>query len=344
MKRLVILVFGLILAVTVVQSGAQPPATKPGAKKTPATKPVVTDPAAAKAPAATDPPAAKPSVIKPESGQDGESSVELAAIRQAAEDFATAFNKGDASAVAAHWTENGEYISETGVVFSGRKAIEDEYKNFFAANPGLHMGIVIDALRLLSDSAAIEDGHITLNQGHATTAVSTRYTAVHVKMDGKWLMSSVRDTHIDVPLSSRNMADLEFLIGSWVAEEQGSRNESVCTWVANKSFVQRNYTVTHHDQSTSSGIQLIGYNPQGGYIQSWNFSSDGGYAVGIWSPVENGWAAEIQGTRADGQTTTATNLLNRLDDNAYAWKSIRRIMSSESLPDSDEVIYKRQSK
>ncbi len=329
MKRLVFLVFGVIFAVSVVQSGAQPPATRPTAR----------DPAAAKEPAATHPP-----VTKPESAQGGESNVELAAIRQAADDFATAFNRGDASAVAAHWTEDGEYISETGVVFSGRKAIEDEYKNFFAANPGQRIRIVIDALRLLSDSAAHEDGHVTLDQGHASSAVSTRYTAVHVKVDGKWLMSSVRDTHIDVPLSSRNMVDLEFLIGTWVAEEQGSNTESVCSWVANKSFVQRTYTVTHHDQSISSGIQLIGFNPQGGHIQSWNFSSDGGFASGIWSPVENGWAAEVQSTRADGRTTTAINLLSRLDDNAYAWKSIRRTIDGESLPDTDEVIYKRQSK
>ncbi len=344
MKRLVFVVFGIILAVSVVQSGAQPPATNPGAKKTTSTRPAVTDPAAAKAPAATDPAFTKPPVTKPESGQGGESSIELAAIRQAAEDFATAFNKGDASTVAAHWTEDGEYISETGVAFSGRKAIEDEYKNFFAANPGQRIGIVIDGLRLLSDSAAIEDGHLTLDRGHASSPMYTRYTAVHAKVDGKWLMSTVRDTHMDVPLSSRNMADLEWLIGTWIAEEQRSSTESVCTRVANKSFVQRTYTATHHDQSTSSGIQLIGFNPQGGHLQSWNFSSDGGFAIGIWSSVENGWAAEIRGTRADGQTATAVNLLNRLDDNAYAWKSIQRIMGSESLPDTDEVIYKRQAK
>ena len=90
--------------------------------------------------------------------------------------------------------------------------------------------------------------------------------------------------------------------------------------------------------------QLIGFNSQRGHIQSWNFSSDGGFAVGIWSPIENGWAAEVQSTRADGQTANATNLLSRLDDNAYAWKSIQRTIGGESLPDSDEVIYKRQTK
>ena len=344
MKRFVFLVFGIVLSISVVQSGAQPPATKPPAKKTTATRPATPDPASAKPAAVTDPAASQPAVKKPANVEGGAGSDELAAIRQTAVDFAAAFNNRDSAAVAAHWTEDGEYISETGAVISGRKAIEDEYKATFAANPGLRIGIVIDALRLLSESAAIEDGHFTLDRGHTSSPISTRYTVVHVKVDGKWLMSTVRDTHVDIPLSTRNMADLEWLIGTWVAEEQGSRNESICSWVANKSFVQRTYTVTHHDQSISSGIQLIGFNPQGGHIQSWNFSSDGGYAIGIWSPVENGWASEMQGTRADGQTTTATNLLNRLDDNAYAWKSIQRTVGGASLSDTDEVIYKRQSK
>ena len=96
--------------------------------------------------------------------------------------------------MAAHWTEDGEHISETGVIFSGRKAIENEFKNHLAANPGHRIRIVIDALRLLSDTAAIEDGHVTLDQGYASSAVSTRYMAVHVKVTGKWLMSTVRDT------------------------------------------------------------------------------------------------------------------------------------------------------
>lgn len=339
MKSLVFLVLGITLAVSVVQSEAQPPATKPAARKSQVTRPAATDPTSVPGPAETKPP-----ITKSENVQGEKSSEELTAIRQAAEDFAAAFNKGDSSAVAAHWTEDGEYISETGDVLSGRQAIEDEYREFFTAKPGQRIRIVIDALRLLSDSAAIEDGHMILDQGHASSPVSTRYTAVHVKVDGKWLMSTVRDTHVEVKLSDRNKADLEWLIGTWVAEEHGSRTESVCSWLANKSFVHRTYTVTHHDQSTSSGVQLIGFNPQGGHIQSWNFSSDGGYAVGIWSPTQTGWAAEMQSTRADGLITTATNLLSRLDDNAYAWKSIQRTVGGELLPDTDEVIYKRQTK
>ena len=58
-------------------------------------------------------------------------------------------------------------------------------------------------------------------------------------------MSTVRDARIETPSAYRNVADLEFLIGVWTAEEHGVKTESVCRWVANKSFVERSYTVTH---------------------------------------------------------------------------------------------------
>ena len=51
-----------------------------------------------------------------------------------------------------------DYVDDPGQVFSGQIEIEAKYKKFFAANKGLRIKIVVDALRLLSDTAAIEDG------------------------------------------------------------------------------------------------------------------------------------------------------------------------------------------
>ena len=269
---------------------------------------------------------------------------DLAAIRQAAVDFEAAFNSGKAQAVAAHWTEDGDYTSDSGEVYSGRPAIEKQYTAILAANKGLKLQIVIDSLRLLSDTAAIEDGRAMLDPAPAGAPATSKYTAVHVKVGGKWLMSTVRDTRIETQSAYRKVQDLEFLIGTWVAEENGAKTESVCRWVANKSFVQRTYTVTHPDQTKASGIQIIGHNPQGDHVQSWNFSSDGGFAVGIWSPRENGWSAEISGISGNGQNTAAVNLLTRLDNNAYVWQSVQRTAGGKSLPDTDEVVLKRQTK
>ena len=273
--------------------------------------------------------------------KDAESG-DLAAIRQASQKYVKAFNEGNAAAVAACWTKDGEYIDESGKVFSGREAIEQEYAEFFAAYKGAQVEVVIDSLRMLSENAALEDGHVKLEPAVPGSG-RTKYTVVHVKVGGQWLMSSVRDSAISAPAAASPLADLEWLIGTWVSEESGFETESVCRWVANKSFVERSYTTQHPDKTTTSGIQLIGYNARGDYLQSWNFSSDGGFAVGVWYPQKNGWSAEIEGTTGGGVLTTAVNILTRLDDNAYSWQSVARSAAGFALPDTDEVIVKRSS-
>ena len=156
-------------------------------------------------------------------------------------------------------------------------------------------------------------------------------------------MASVRDTWLTAPSTYDYVADLEWLIGTWTSEDHFVKTECVCRWVANKSFVERSYTTTQPDGATTTGVQIIGFNPQAGHVQSWNFSSDGGHAIGVWSPRENGWTAELQGMTGDGTATSAVNLLTRLDDNAYVWQSIQRTLGETALPNTKEVILKRSA-
>jgi uncharacterized protein (TIGR02246 family) len=266
-----------------------------------------------------------------------------AAIRQSSQAFAAAFNKGDAKAVAALWTADGDYTDETGRTFKGREAIEKEYAGFFAANKGVQIKVIVDSIKLLGDGAAIEDGRAYLEPAPGAPAIS-KYTAAHVKVGSEWQMATVRDSRVELPSAYKNVEDLEWLIGTWTAEEHGAKTVSVCRWIANKSFVERAYTITNHDGTTSSGLQLIGWNAQGEHVQSWNFSSDGGHAIGVWTPRDGGWEAEVRGTTGAGISTTATNHLRRLDDNAYVWQSVNRTAGGQTLPDSAEVVLRRSVK
>ncbi len=286
------------------------------------------------------PPASPPEQVK--STEPQETSPELAAIRAGSQAFMDAFNKQDAKAIAALWTEDAEYIDDAGQRYVGRDAIEQVYADLFAASPNIQIQIVIDSLRLLSDDVAIEDGRAVVEPPPPGAPGFSKYTVVHVKVDGKWRMASVRDTWIEIPVTRQSIADLGWLIGTWVAEEQGNRSESVCRWVANESFVERTYTTTHVDGTKTSGVQLIGWNPLAGHVQSWNFSPDGGHAIGVWSPNQGGWTAEMMGVSGDGTPTTSINRLTRLDDNAYVWQSSQRSVGGVSLPDTDEVVIKRQ--
>jgi uncharacterized protein (TIGR02246 family) len=278
----------------------------------------------------------RPSAV---ASSDPASDLEL--LRQNAQEFAAAFNKHDAEAIAALWTADGDCVDDAGQRYAGREAIEKAYAELFAGQPAVRIQVVIDSLRLLSPDAAIEDGHTELDPAPTGPPARSRYTAVHVKVDGQWRMSTVRESREDTPSGYEKVADLEWLIGAWQAEEHGAKSTSVCRWVANKSFVERKYTVTSADGSATSGVQLIGFNPEAGRVQSWNFNSDGGHAIGTWAPREGGWSAEIRGVTASGGITTAVNTLTRLDENAYVWQSIQRTAGGQSLPDTEEVVLRR---
>lgn len=268
---------------------------------------------------------------------------ELAAIREQSKSFGKAFNQADAAAVAALWTPDGQYVDDTGRSFTGRTEIEAGYTELFAQHSDAKIQITIDSLRLLSEDAALEEGRVMVSPKPAGSPGYDAYTAVHVKVAGKWLMASVRDRWVETPSAHQNVSDLEWLIGKWTAEEYGVRIESQCRWVANKSFVQRTHTTTAPGGMKTSGVQLIGWNPIQGHIQSWNFSADGGHAIGTWVPTEGGFVAEMNGVTGSGVPTKSVNRLTKLDDNAYVWQSVKRSIGGVALPDTDEVVIKRQS-
>ena len=277
------------------------------------------------------------------SGQGNQFSDDLKAIRNESQAFVDAFNRADAKAVALLWVADGDYIDDAGHKFQGRAAIEKEYADFFNEHRGVKIRIVIDSLRRIGSDAAVEDGRAMLDPAPAGAPAATKYTAVHSKVDGKWLMVTVRDTRMEPASAYGNIADLEWLIGTWTAEEHGSKSESVCRWIGKKSFVERSHTTTHPDGAVSSGLQIIGWNPERGHVQSWNFSSDGGHAIGVWTLRDRGWSADVHGVTGDGTPTTAVNLLLKLDDNAYVWQSTQRTAGGRALPDTDEVVLKRST-
>src|SRR5262245_16498905 len=53
------------------------------------------------------------------------------AIMNSAKAFADAFNKGDAQAIGAQWTEKGELRDASGLTLLGRQAIEKAYAELF---------------------------------------------------------------------------------------------------------------------------------------------------------------------------------------------------------------------
>lgn len=325
--------WGMVLAVVMLtaalQSQERPAADKKGARP---------GAAAGSAPAANSTGSGSASVGGGKSNDA--SAAERGAIEQTAKAFTEAFNRHDAAAVAALWTENGEYVDAHGQRYEGRGAIQKEYEQFFEEHPQAKIKFAIDSIRLLGPQTATEDGRAIVELG-PKVAGSAAYTTLHTKTDGKWRMSSVRDSRPELLAGDHPLQDLEWLAGAWVAEEGGARMEVECRWTLDKRFLERRYTVQRAGKVVSSGMQMIGWSPEMQRIQSWMFSSDGGHATGVWSPRSDGWAIETAGVTADGTPTRALNLFTRLDENGLAWKSVERSAGGVRLSDTEELLLKR---
>ena len=306
---------------------------KPADGKPTESKPAVTKPAESKTTAADATPQAPQPV--PSAAADDPT----APIRKSADQFVKSFNAGDAKAVAALWTPDGDYVDENGQRFVGRAAIEKEYAEFFKAHPNVKIQVTIDSIRMLGSGTAIEDGRAVLSPSPKGGSPGySRYTAVHLKQDGKWLMASVRDTRVDLPSSHAQLSDLEPLVGTWTAEEFDASVEVTGRWIAEKSYLERTVTVKQDGVVTQTSTEIVGWYPLRGQIVSWTFQSGGGFAGGHWTGQENGWVIETDGTTADGVPTTAINVLGLGADGALVWQSIERTKGGVDLPDTPEIV------
>ena len=87
----------------------------------------------------------------------GDLSSEQKAIEESARQFVNAYDAGDAKAIAALWSEDGEYIVDQKTV-KGSEAIKRMYDEFFHVNPGSKMEVRIESIRVLAPTVALEQG------------------------------------------------------------------------------------------------------------------------------------------------------------------------------------------
>ncbi|HMK36750.1 MAG TPA: SgcJ/EcaC family oxidoreductase [Desulfomonilaceae bacterium] len=280
----------------------------------------------------------------PAATADKREGAEEQAIRSTAEAFAAAFNKSDAKAIAALWTNDCEYVDETGRVIQGREAIEKDYGSFFAANPGMKLDLIISSVKIVGGNAAIEDGTTDLKRGDGTLVSKGSYTAVHLKEGGKWLVASVRE-YATPSLSVRpNFGDLDWLIGDWRAAKGSNTVDFSFRWVADKKFIELSYTAQEKGTVARSGIQVIGRDPSSGDIISWSFDSTGGFGQGQWTLLKKGLIIESWGITADGAPAASTYLVSRIDGDRCTWQSVNRKIAGQRLNDAEPVVLKRKSR
>jgi len=267
----------------------------------------------------------------PKQAEGDPQAADRAAIRKLMQGFLQAYEKGDARALAAHWTPQGEYISDDGTIIRGRAALEKAYTAAFTRNKSNKLDIDHGSLRFPSKDTAIEEGHFTVRRGKEGPTTS-RYSLLLVREDGKWQLAVVREW----PGEGIALRDLGWLIGTWVAKREGAEVHTTYEWWGNKSFIRCTFTIKEKDQ-THKGFQMIGEDPSTGQLRSWTFDEEGGFGAAEWTREGNMWMLDSAGVLPEGSTLTATNILTRLDDNSFTWQSVKRTQDGLEMPDISPI-------
>jgi uncharacterized protein (TIGR02246 family) len=270
-----------------------------------------------------------------------------AAIRKTDEAYVEAYNKHDAKAVAALWSPEAVYVDpDTGDEAVGRDEIEKEFSDTFADLKDAKLEMNVDSIKFFSPNVAIETGTARIIRPTAEPDEST-YSALFVKRDGMWMLDRVSEEDSPTPPSPppssyEHLKDLEWMIGSWVDQDEDVTIQTDCEWTKNQNFMNRSFAVVVGDQVDMAGMQLIGWDPIAKQIRSWVFDSDGGFSEGKWTRRGDRWLIQQNGTLPDGRRSSAVNIITRVDDDSFTWQSIQRELDGDVLPNVDEAMVVRK--
>jgi uncharacterized protein (TIGR02246 family) len=262
-----------------------------------------------------------------------------AGVRKAIASYVDAFNQGDAAAVAAHWSETGEWIDPEGTPIQGRDAILAEMKTYFSGEEKPRIELLDLSVRFLAPSVAVEEGRALVTRAGEVASESS-YLAIHVRENGKWQLSSVRELAprpLPPPSHYEQLRELEWMIGQWIDDQGGTSVTMRGEWTANRNFISRSFTVMIEGRIDMSGTQVIGWDPAAKTIRSWVFDSDGGFFQGVWSRTDDQWSIQSVGVLPDGRKGSMTSIIRLLDADTFTMQSVSREVAGELLPNIDEV-------
>lgn len=259
------------------------------------------------------------------------------AIRQSAEEYGAAFNRGEIDSVMKYWMDDADYVNHDGKSYRGKQAIAQLFHEAFQGLQGQSLSLKIDSLRFLKPDVAIEDGvaEFTDAQGGSRGG---RYTTVWIKEGDAWRIGSARELPADLTMGDAGAPDsplkpLTWLIGSWHSDDDGPKVELTSQWTLDEMFLVQNYKVQGQDQDAVKVTQWIGFDPLTSQIRSWTFDSRGGYGEGWWTRDGNTWSADVAGLLSDGREGTARNTIQFVDENHMIWRSSGRNLDGQPMPD-----------
>ncbi|MCI0362078.1 MAG: SgcJ/EcaC family oxidoreductase [Planctomycetaceae bacterium] len=254
-------------------------------------------------------------------------------VRQSVVAFVERYNAHQAAELAALFAQDARMVYRDGTEVNGRDEIKQSFEAAFQDSPKGSVSVVVDSIRFLTPDVAVEEGFTSSFPDGDTLTARSRYTVVHLKKDGKWLMQSVRVVEEESLSAYGELQPLEWLVGDWIDEGRTETVETTFRWDDNKSFLLEEFQVIRGGEVVLKGTQRIGWDPQAKQIRSWTFDSAGGFGEAMWTPVGDDWICKAKAVTADGTSASATRTLTRAAQDRVVWTATERLAGDEQLPD-----------
>ena len=237
-----------------------------------------------------------------------------------------------------------EVTDENGNVIKGREAIEKDFAQTFEKFPETKLQLEIGSIRILTPNIAVEEGIVRgqpiPGEGESVSA----YVAVHVKVEGRWLLASVSDYAIPVEMTANDhLQELAWMVGDWIEESPDSAVKSSVRWDETGNYLIQDFVLHIAGAANASGSTRIGWDALRGHLKSWTFNADGGHSEGYWTRDGDSWTVKSHGSNAKGEATSATSVYRVLDGDTMTWRSYDRVVGGVPKGDVPEFIIKRHA-
>jgi uncharacterized protein (TIGR02246 family) len=265
-------------------------------------------------------------------------------VRDLIKTYVDTFNKRDAKALAEFWSPEAVSVdSETGSRLVGRDAIRAGFEARLKESPNGRLAVRLNAFRFLKpDILTIEGTSIFTEPNEAPD--ETNFTALLVRNGDRWQIEQATESPPAHPASAHDaLRKLEWIVGTWADDSPGVRVETEAKWSDKKNFLIRKYTVTFDgDAEPVVGTQIIGWDPRARTIRSWTFSEDGSFGEGTWSFADNEWRVKVNNVQADGDVTSGTQILTRVDGRTVKVQMVGEEVNGELAPTRPAVTMVRK--
>lgn len=267
---------------------------------------------------------------------------DLPALATHAQNFVKAYNNADAAGLAGLFLPNGEIVLANGELIAGREEIAGYYSRIFAGPESPKAALETGSVRLVTPELAIEDGtfHVTQPSGEVG---SHFYTAVLAKQkDGTWLTASIRDELEDRAPAPEKLVALEWMIGDWLIERDGSRTFLAFTWSEDGPFIDGRAVTEQAGVSSTSSTYRIGWDPARKDFVSWAFDALGGHTRSEWTTTDAGWLLRTRGVTADGEVNESTQSIQAEPSlEGFVLNTRDQTIAGVALPETTVRVVKR---